>query len=137
MSDHRGSPPPPPQPPQDPLPPPPPPPETGAYQPPPSPPPGTYQPPGTPPPVLPTRMAAGGTAGLISQFTGSAGWACLVGVVCIVVPFVFNRVFFFLPIIGLILALQAIFRSKQMIGGIVGIVLNVIGGIVTLIRLFG
>ena len=132
MSDQPTSPPPPPQ---EPTPGPyssPPPPPAG-YQ----PPPGTYQPPGTPPPVLPTRMAAGGTAGIISQFTGSAGWACLVGIICIVVPFVFNRVFFFLPIIGLILAAQAIFRSKQMIGGIVAIVLNVIGGIITLIGIFG
>ncbi len=94
-------------------------------------------PPGTPPPVLPTAIAAGGTAGLLYQFTGSAGWACLVGVITIAVPFIFNRVFFFLPIIGLILAIQAIVRSRKMVGGIVGIVLNVIGGIITLLGLFG
>ncbi len=94
-------------------------------------------PPGTPPPVLPTAIGAGGTAGLLSQFTGSAGWACLVGVITIAVPFIFNRVFFFLPIIGLILAIQAIVRSRKMVGGIVGIVLNVIGGIITLLGLFG
>jgi hypothetical protein len=87
--------------------------------------------------VLPTAVAAGGAAGLLYQFTGSAGWSCLVGVICIVVPFVFNRVFFFLPIIGLILAIQAIVRSRKMVGGIVGIVLNVIGGIITLLGLFG
>ena len=92
---------------------------------------------GTPPPVLPTAVAAGGTAGLLYQFSGSAGWACLVGLICIVVPFVFNRVFFFLPIIGLILAIQAIVRTRRMVGGIVGIVLNVIGGIITLLGLFG
>jgi hypothetical protein len=93
--------------------------------------------PGAPPPVLPTSVGPVGTAGILYQFTGSAGWACLVGVICIAVPFVFNRVFFFLPIIGLILAIQAIVRSKKMIGGIVAIVLNVIGGIITLIGLFG
>jgi hypothetical protein len=93
--------------------------------------------PGAPPPVLPTSVAPVGTAGILYQFTGSAGWACLMGVICIAVPFVFNRVFFFLPIIGLILAIQAIVRSKKMIGGIVAIVLNVIGGIITLIGLFG
>ncbi len=82
-------------------------------------------------------MRGVGTAGLLYQFTGSAGWACLVGVITIVVPFVFNRVFFFLPIIGLILAIQAIVRSRKMVGGIVGIVLNVIGGIITLLGLFG
>ena len=47
-----------------------------------------------------------------------------------------NRVFFFLPIIGLIAGIQAI-RTGRMIGGIVAIVLNIIGGIITLIGLFG
>ena len=88
----------------------------------------------TPAPVLPTRAA--GAAGLMSQLRGNAGWGILLGVICIVVPFVFNRVFFFLPILGLIAAIQAIRRGK-LIGGIVGIVLNVIGGIITLLGLFG
>ncbi len=133
MSDQPSAPPPPP-PESSPSPYSPPPPPTAGYQ----PPPGTYQPPAaTPPPVLPTRMGAGGTAGIISQFTGNAGWAVLLGVITIAVPFIFNRVFFFLPIIGLILAITAIVRSKQLIGGIVGIVLNVIGGIITIIGLTG
>jgi succinate-acetate transporter protein len=82
-------------------------------------------------------MAGAGRGGFISQFRGNAGWACLLGIVTIVVPFVFNRVFFFLPIIGVILAILAITRNKQMIGGIVGIVLNVIGGIITVLGLTG
>jgi succinate-acetate transporter protein len=82
-------------------------------------------------------MAAAGRAGMLSQFTGSAGWSILVGLATIIVPLVFNRIFFFLPIIGLIIAIQAIVQRKQLIGGIVGIVLNVIGGILTLIGLFG
>jgi hypothetical protein len=36
-----------------------------------------------------------------------------------------------------ILAILAITRNKQMIGGIVGIVLNVIGGIITVLGLTG
>lgn len=84
----------------------------------------------------PSIGPAAGTAGVLSQFTGSAGWGVLVGLACIVVPFVFNRVFFFLPIIGLILGIQAI-RQGKLIGGIVAIVLNVIGGIITLLGLFG
>src|SRR5260370_21400037 len=64
-------------------------------------------PPGTPPPVLPTAIAAGGTAGLLYQFTGSAGRARLLGVITIPVPFLFNRVFFFLPAIGRVLAIHA------------------------------
>jgi hypothetical protein len=98
----------------------------------------TYPSPGVPPPpVQPVATRAGGGAGFLSQFTGSAGWSCLTGVGTIVVPFGFNRVFFFLPIIGLILALQAIFRRRQMVGGIIGLVLNILGGIITLIGLFG
>lgn len=103
-----------------------------------APPPAYPAPPGMPrgqaPPVLP--MAAGGGAFAISQFTGAAGWAILLGLVTIIVPFLFNRVFFFLPIIGLLSAVQAIRRGK-VIGGVIGIVLNVIGGIITLIALFG
>ena len=79
-------------------------------------------------------VAARGAAGILSQFTGNAGWACLVGIVTIVVPIAFNRVYFFLPIIGLILGVYAIFR-RQVIGGVVAVVLNVIGGILTIIGL--
>jgi hypothetical protein len=71
----------------------------------------------------------------MAQVTGNAGWGILLGIVCIVVPLVFNRVFFFLPVIGLIAAILAIVRAKQVIGGIVGIVLNAIGGIITIIAL--
>src|SRR5712692_992072 len=103
-----------------------------------APPPAYPDPPGMPqgqaPPVLP--MAVGGGAMAISQFTGAAGWSILLGLVTIIVPFLFNRVFFFLPIIGLLSAVQAIRRGK-VIGGVIGIVLNVIGGIITLIALFG
>jgi hypothetical protein len=81
-------------------------------------------------------MAIGGSAFAISQFTGPAAWSILLGLVTIIVPFLFNRVFFFLPIIGLLSGVQAIRRGK-MIGGVSGIVLNVIGGIITLIVLFG
>ncbi len=123
-----------PQEPGSPAPPPPPPPPGGAAYPPP--PPSPYGQPGTPPPVLPTAVGAVGAAGLISQFTGNAGWSLLLGVVTIAVPFIFNRVFFFLPIIGIIAGIVAI-RRGQLIGGIVGLVLNAIGGLVTLVGLFG
>lgn len=79
-------------------------------------------------------MRAAGSAGLLSQFTGNAGWGILVGLATIIVPLVFNRIFFFLPIIGLIVGVYAITR-RQLIGGIVAVVLNVIGGILTLIGL--
>jgi len=47
---------------------------------------------------------------------------------------IFNRIFFFLPIIGFIAGIQAI-RRGQLIGGIVGLVLNAIGGLITLLGL--
>ena len=81
-------------------------------------------------------MAVGGGVSLMSQFSGSAMWSILLGLVSVVVPFVFGRVFFFLPLIGLYYGVRAI-RRGQMIGGIVGIVLCVIGGIITLIGMFG
>ncbi len=80
--------------------------------------------------------AGWGAAGVLSQFSGSAAWACGVGLVTIIVPFAFGRVFFFLPIIGIIYGFRAIQRGK-LIGGVTGIVLSAIGGIITLIGLFG
>jgi hypothetical protein len=81
-------------------------------------------------------VAASGGISLMSQFTGDALWSIGLGLVSIVVPFVLNRVFFFLPLIGLFYAVRAI-RRGRVIGGVVGIVLNVIGGIITLMGLFG
>ena len=60
----------------------------------------------------------------------------MVGLVTIVVPLVFQRVYFILPIIGLILAIYAIVR-KQVIGGVVAVILNAVGGILTIIGLTG
>jgi hypothetical protein len=93
-------------------------------------------PPGqVPPPYMPLA-AAGAGLGLISQFRGDALWSIGLGLVSIVVPFAFNRVFFFLPLIGLFSGIRAI-RRGRMIGGIVGLVLNAIGGIITIIALVG
>ena len=106
-----------------------------AAPPPPPPPPAPgYVPPGQlPPGIHPT--ARPGTGNLLYQFTGYAALSIVVGLATVVVPFVFDRVFFFLPIIGLIAGVQAI-RGGRMIGGVIGIVLSVIGGIITLIALF-
>ena len=69
------------------------------------------------------------------QFSGDALWSIGFGLASTIVPLVLNYVFFFLPLIGLFYGVRAIMRGR-MIGGIVGIVLNVIGGIITLIALF-
>lgn len=114
------------------------------YFPPPAPayqaPPGQYQPPAgyapgatgqMPPPIMPAAVAAAGGAALMYQFGGAAAWSIGFGLVSIVVPFFANFYFPILPIIGLINAVRAIQRGR-MIGGVVGIVLNLLGGVVTL-----
>jgi hypothetical protein len=88
-----------------------------------------------PPPYLPTATVGAGLS-LMSQFSGDAAWSIGLGLVSIIVPFILNRVFFFLPLIGFFYGIRAI-RRGRMIGGIVGIVLNALGGIVTLVGLFG
>jgi hypothetical protein len=105
-----------------------------SYQPPPAPFPPQGAPGQFPPPYLPV-VAAGAGIGLMSQFSGDALWSTGLGLVSIIVPFFLNRVFFFLPLIGLYYGIRAI-RRGRVIGGIVGIVLCCIGGLVTLIGLF-
>ena len=97
-------------------------------------PPATGYPGSMPPPITPSAMAMGGAAGLLSQVTGNAGWSLLLGVATIAVPLLFDRVFFFLPIVGLIAGIRAIQRG-QLVGGITGIVLNAIGGLITIVAL--
>ena len=87
-----------------------------------------------PPPYLPTAVAGTGL-NLMYQFSGDALWSIGFGLASTIVPFVLDRVFFFLPLLGLFYGVRAIMRGR-VIGGIVGIVLNVIGGIITLIALF-
>lgn len=92
-------------------------------------------PPANPPPTG-DRPTAIDTGSLRYQFSGYAAWSIAVGLFCIVVPFLLNRPLYFLPIVGVLGGVQAI-RRGRMIGGIVGIVLSVIGGIITLIALYG
>jgi hypothetical protein len=87
-----------------------------------------------PPPIVPMAPASSGGVNLMYQFSGVAGWSVLLGVASIAVPFLFNRVFFFLPLIGLIAGVRAVMRAR-MIGGITGIVLNVVGGLITILAL--
>lgn len=89
-----------------------------------------------PQPAMPGVGAGWGAMGILAQFEPPALWAIIAGLVTIVVPFVFGRVFFFLPIIAVITGFRAI-QGGKLIGGIVGIVLGIIGGIITVIGLFG
>lgn len=74
----------------------------------------------------------------MSQFTGIALWSVILGLVSVGVPLVTGLMssggtyyFYVLPIFGLIRGIQAVTRG-QVIGGIVGIVLNVLGGLISL-----
>jgi len=128
------------------IPPPPPgtpPPGQPQYAPPPSP---TYSdipyapPPGAPGYVPPTSYSPLQTgAGIMSQFRGLAAWSVILGLVSVGVPIVTFfaaggtvTFFYVLPIFGFIRGVQAVTRG-QVIGGGVGIVLNVIGGIISLL----
>jgi hypothetical protein len=127
-----------PPPPESPPPPPP-------FQPPPGypPPPPYIPPPGyspeppppgytgqVPPPYMPVA-AVGASGALMSQFGGAALWSIGLGIVSIVVPFVSNFYFPIMPIIGALTGVRAIQRGR-VVGGIVGLVLNGIGGLVVL-----
>ena len=108
-------------------------------------PPPTFQAPAPPdyaqpyqnqPPPAYAAMGVAGAAGLMSQFTGRAAWSIGVGLVTIIAPFVVHWVFYVLALVGLLYGVQAI-RRGQLIGGIIGIVLNVIGGLLTIVILTG
>lgn len=94
------------------------------------------QPPYQVPAYAPAAVGAGVGLGLLSQFTGAALSSCIVGLIAIIVPFAFGYVFYVLPIVGVLAGLRAIQRGK-LIGGAVGIGLNVTGGLITFIALRG
>jgi len=85
-------------------------------------------------------MAALGVAGFgMAQFQGYAGRSVIFGLIGIGVPivtaiFMGGSVFFFyaLPIIGLYYGVRALTRGL-VLGGAVGITLNVIAGLISLI----
>lgn len=92
-----------------------------------------YSGPQIPPPYIPAAaVGAAAGAGLMSQFGGAAAWSIGLGLVSIVVPLVSTFYFPIMPIIGGLNGVRAIQRGR-IVGGIVGLVLNAIGGIVALI----
>jgi hypothetical protein len=107
------------------------------FQPPPGylPPPADIPPPGytgqVPPPYIPVAAVGAGGA-LLSQFGGAAAWSIGLGIVSIVVPLASTFYFPIMPIIGALNGVRAIQRGR-VIGGIVGLVLNGIGGLIALI----
>jgi hypothetical protein len=79
-------------------------------------------------------MALGGAmaGGLLYQLGGPAAWSIVFGLASIIVPFAFGYYFIVLPIAGLIGAVRAMQRGR-LIGGVIGIVVNLIGGLISLI----
>jgi hypothetical protein len=86
------------------------------------------QPYGAPAGVVGGAMAGG----LLYQLGGPAAWSIGFGLVSIIVPFATNYYFPILPIAGGISAIRAIQRGR-VIGGIIGIAVNVVGGLVSLL----
>jgi hypothetical protein len=79
-----------------------------------------------------SAVAVGGAGALLSQFGGVAAWSIGIGVVGIVVPLVSNFYFPILPIAGALNGWRAMVRGR-VIGGLVGIGLNIVAGLLSLI----
>jgi len=101
-----------------------------AYAPPP--PPGPYGQPGIPQPIGPAPVGAS----ILRQLTGTAGIGILLGLATVIVPLVWGYVFYVLPVAGFLAGITAI-RRGQLIGGIIAVILNAMGAILTLIGLTG
>jgi hypothetical protein len=87
-------------------------------------------------PPQPAVGAGWGAVGILAQFEPPALWAIIAGLITVIAPIFFGWVFFWLPIVAIITGVRAIVAGK-VIGGAAGIVLGVIGGLLTLIGLFG
>lgn len=88
---------------------------------------------------LPAPAVAGGAiavggAGLMYQFGGPAAWSIGFGVASIVAPLFAGFYFQFLPLLGLVYAARAFQRGRP-IGAAVGVVVNIVGGLVSLIEM--
>jgi hypothetical protein len=77
-------------------------------------------------------MFAGGAGGVLYQFGGPAIFSIIAGVASIVMPFAVGYYFIVLPVAGLISGARAIQRGR-LLGGIVGIAVNLLGGLVSLL----
>src|SRR6266496_3441285 len=98
----------------------------------PPPPPSPYGQPGIPPPIGPAPAGAS----ILRQFTGTAAVGILLGLATVIVPLVWHWVFYVLPVAGFLAGIAAI-RRGQLLGGIIAVVLNAMGAVLTLIGLTG
>lgn len=91
-----------------------------------------WQDPAAPKSTNPLIAFAMGGGAMSGQFGGPALWSIAVGVLGIGLPFFTPFYFRILPIAGIYTGVRAI-MSGRLIGGAVGIVLNVVAGIMSLI----
>ncbi len=87
---------------------------------------------------MPQAIGPSSGLGLSAQLAG-AGWSIALGSISILVPiitgiFMGGSVFYFyvVPIFGVIRGIQAMTRG-YIIGGIIGIALNLVGGLISLL----
>jgi hypothetical protein len=80
----------------------------------------------------PTPLARPATSGLAFQFGGAALWSIGFGLAAILAPRFTSIYFPVLPIFGFLNAYRAL-RVGRTAGGAIGIVLNILGGIASLI----
>lgn len=85
-----------------------------------------------PQPVNPGAVLFGSASALTYQFGGYAAYSIVVGVLGVALPFVAGYYFRVLPIFGIISGVRAMMRGR-VLGGAVGIGVNVLAGIVSLI----
>ena len=80
----------------------------------------------------PGAMAFGGASALMYQFGGPAAYSVIVGVLGIGLPFFTPYYFRVLPLFGILSGVRAMMRGR-LLGGAVGIGVNVLAGIISLI----
>lgn len=85
----------------------------------------------TQPPINPGAVVFGGVGALGYQFGGNAAYSIVVGVLGIALPFVAGYYFRVLPIFGIITGVRAMTRGR-VLGGAIGVGVNVLAGIVSL-----
>lgn len=93
--------------------------------------PPAWQDPTAPTNTNPLIAFAMGTGTMSGQFSGPAMWSIVVGILGIALPFFTPFYFRFLPIAGIFSGVRAL-MSGRMIGGTVGIGLNILAGIASL-----
>jgi hypothetical protein len=98
--------------------------------------PAAWSPPGPPPPGPPPssaqRVAQPRPTDLAYQFSGHALWSIVFGAASVLVP-IFTPIYFpILPIFGLWRGVLPI-RKGRMTGGVIGVILNAVGCIVSLL----